>query len=710
VTGSYARIIASELSLRPAQVAATIALLDDAATVPFIARYRKEATGSLDEVAVTGIRDRLVQLRELDKRRAAILKSLEERDLLTDQLRAAVESAPTMAVLEDVYLPYRPKRRTRATVARERGLEPLAELIFEQGDIDPEVEAQRFIDPDREVNTVEDALAGARDIMAEWISEDAETRARLRTLFAEKGVLSSRVIEGRETEGTKFQSYFEWQEPVKQAPSHRILALRRGEAESVLRLRIAPEEHEALSIIERSWVDGRGPASEQVRLACQDGYKRLLGPAMETEIRNEAKVRADAEAIRIFSQNLRELLMAPPLGRQSVMAIDPGFRTGCKLACLDRQGGLQPHTTIYPHNGDQERRDAEVEIKALAEQYQIRVIAIGNGTAGRETEAFVRSLDLAGNPLIEMVNESGASVYSASAAARDEFPDLDLTFRGAISIGRRLMDPLAELVKIEPKAIGVGQYQHDVDPTALKQALDDTVMSCVNQVGVDVNTASKELLTYVSGIGPALAENIVKYRDENGPFKSRKALQKVPRLGPKAFEQAAGFLRITDAPNPLDRSGVHPESYHIVEAMARDHACTVTQLMQQPHLREQICLEKYVTEKIGLPTLQDIMDELARPGRDPRPEFVPFSFESSVRSMEDLRPGMVLPGIVTNVTAFGAFVDVGVHQDGLVHLSELAERYVKNPAEVVRIHQRVSVRVLKVDLERKRISLSMRPE
>lgn len=710
MTGSYARIIASELSLRPTQVSATIALLDDAATVPFIARYRKEATGSLDEVAVTAIRDRLVQLRELDKRRAAILKSLEERDLLTDELRAAVESAPTMAVLEDIYLPYRPKRRTRATVARERGLEPLAELVFEQGDIDLDLEAQRFIDPDREVDTVEDALGGARDIMAEWISEDAEIRAKLRTLFAEKGVLSSRVIEGQETEGPKFQSYFEWQEPLKQAPSHRILALRRGEAEGILRLRIAPEEHETLSIIEGSWVDGRGPASEQVRLACQDGYKRLLGPAMETEIRNEAKVRADAEAIRIFSQNLRELLMAPPLGRQSVMAIDPGFRTGCKLACLDRQGRLQHHTTVYPHNGAHERRDAEVEIKALAEHYQIRIIAIGNGTAGRETEAFVRSLDLPGNPLIEMVNESGASVYSASEAARDEFPELDLTFRGAISIGRRLMDPLAELVKIEPKAIGVGQYQHDVDQAALKQALDDTVMSCVNQVGVDVNTASRELLTYVSGIGPALAENIVKYRDENGPFKSRKALRKVPRLGPKAFEQAAGFLRIADAPNPLDRSGVHPESYHIVEAMAVDHACTVAQLMQQPHLREQIRLEKYVTEKVGLPTLQDIMDELARPGRDPRPEFVPFSFEPSVKSLEDLRPGMVLPGIVTNITAFGAFVDVGVHQDGLVHLSELAERYVKNPAEVVRIHQRVSVRVLKVDLERKRISLSMRPE
>jgi uncharacterized protein len=710
VTGSYARIIASELTLRPAQVAATIALLDDAATVPFIARYRKEATGSLDEVAVTAIRDRLVQLRELDKRRAAILKSLEERDLLTDKLRAAVDSAPTMAVLEDVYLPFRPKRRTRATVARERGLEPLAELVFEQGDIDPQAEAQRFIDPEREVNTLEDALAGARDIIAEWISEDAEIRARLRTLYAEQGVLSSRVIEGRETEGTKFQSYFEWQEPVKQAPSHRILALRRGEAEGILRLRIAPEEHEALTIIEKSWVDGSGPASEQVRLACQDGYKRLLGPAMETEVRNEAKVRADAEAIRIFSQNLRELLMTPPLGRQSVMAIDPGFRTGCKLACLDRQGRLQHHATIYPHNGDPERRDAEVEIKALAEQYQIRVIAIGNGTAGRETEAFVRSLDLAGNPLIEMVNESGASVYSASEAARDEFPELDLTFRGAISIGRRLMDPLAELVKIEPKAIGVGQYQHDVDQAALKHALDDTVVSCVNQVGVDVNTASKELLTYVSGVGPALAENIVRYRNEDGPFRSRKALLKVPRLGPKAFEQAAGCLRITDAPNPLDRSAVHPESYHIVEAMATDHACTVTQLMQQEQLREQVRLDSYVTDRIGLPTLRDIMDELARPGRDPRPEFVPFSFESSVKSLEDLRPGMVLPGIVTNVTAFGAFVDVGVHQDGLVHLSELAERYVKNPAEVVRIHQRVSVRVLKVDLERKRISLSMRPE
>jgi uncharacterized protein len=698
------------LNLNPTQVTATISLLDDAATVPFIARYRKEATGSLDEVVVARIRNRLAQFRELDKRRAAILKSLAEGDLLTDELQKAVESAPTLAVLEDTYLPYRPKRRTRAGVARERGLEPLAELILGQGNIDPVLEAQRFIDPEREVFTGDDALAGARDVIAEWISEDAEMRAKLRALFAGKGDLISRVIEGKEIEGRKFQSYFEWQEPIKQAPSHRILALFRGEAEGILRLKITPDEQEALGIIERTWVDARGPASEQVCLACLDSYRRLLRPTMETETRNDAKARADTEAIRIFSQNLRELLMAPPLGRKSVMAIDPGFRTGCKLVCLDRQGALQHHITIYPHNGDQELRDAEVEIKALAEQYQIRVVAVGNGTAGRETEAFLRNLDIPGNPVIEMVNEAGASVYSASDAARNEFPNLDLTFRGAVSIGRRLIDPLAELVKIDPKAIGVGQYQHDVDQAALKQALDDTVMSCVNQVGVEVNTSSKELLAYVSGIGPALAENIVQYRNENGPFKSRKTLQKVLRLGPKAFEQAAGFLRIAGAPNPLDRSSIHPESYHVVEAMAADLGCTVAQLMEQPDLREQVRLDKYVTEKIGLPTLQDIMDELARPGRDPRPEFVPFSFEPSVKSIDDLRPGMMLPGIVTNVTAFGAFVDVGVHQDGLVHLSELAERYVKNPADIVGLHQRVTVRVLKVDPERKRISLSMRPK
>lgn len=689
-------------------MAATIALLDDEATVPFIARYRKEATGSLDEVAITAIRDRLGQLRELDKRREAILKSLDERDLLTAELKAAVDTAPTMAVLEDVYLPYRPKRRTRAMIAHERGLEPLAEVILEQADIDPVSEAAAFVDAKKEVASIDDALAGARDIIAEWISEDGDIRARLRALFAQYGTITSQVVEGKETEGAKYQDYFDWREPISQVPSHRLLAMRRGETEGVLRLKIAPEEAEALSIIEAAWIDGIGSASEQVRLACQDSYKRLLAPAMENEIRTESKTRADGEAIRIFCLNLRQLLMAPPLGRKRVMAIDPGFRTGCKLVCLDPQGKLLHYTSVFPHSGDDNRRIAEVELKALCERFQTQVIAVGNGTAGRETEAFLRALDLPSHPIIEMVNESGASVYSASEVAREEFPDHDVTIRGAVSIGRRLMDPLAELVKIEPQAIGVGQYQHDVDQAALKQELDDTVMSCVNQVGVEVNTASRQLLSYVSGIGPALAQNIVSFRDEHGPFKSRKAFLKVPRLGPKAFEQAAGFLRIADADNPLDRSAVHPESYHIVEKMTAQLGCTVLQLMHDEELRKGIELKNYITATAGLPTLLDIMDELARPGRDPRAEYVPFQFDPSVKTIEDLKPGMVLPGIVTNVTAFGAFVDIGVHQDGLVHKSEMADRYVKNPNQVLAVQQRVSVRVVQVDPERRRISLSMK--
>jgi protein Tex len=701
--------IASELGLRQQQVTATLALLDEDATVPFIARYRKEATGSLDEVAITGIRDRIAQLRELDKRREAILKSLAERNLLTDELKAAVEAAPTMATLEDVYLPYRPKRRTRAMIARERGLEPLAELLLEQGDIDPLSEAAKYINAELQVETAEAALDGARDIVAEWVSEDVDLRARMRRLFTETGLISSRVIEGKQTEGAKFQDYFEWQEPIAQAPSHRILAMRRGEAEGILRMTIAPDENEALAMVEDMWVDGVGAAAEQIRLACEDSYKRLLGPALETEIRVDSKTRADLEAIRVFSQNLRQLFMAPPVGRKNVLAVDPGFRTGCKVVCLDRQGKLLTHGVINPHLGENGRRAAETELKALCDQHQIQIVAIGNGTAGRETEAFVRELELPGHPIIEIVNESGASVYSASDVAREEFPDYDITVRGAVSIGRRLMDPLAELVKIDPRSIGVGQYQHDVDQTALKQSLDDTVMSCVNQVGVEVNTASKQLLTYVSGIGPVLAENIVRHRDENGPFKSRKALQKVPRLGPKAFEQGAGFLRIADAPNPLDRSAVHPESYHVVEAMAADSGCTVAQLIQTEDVRKKIELEHYTTDKIGLPTLLDIMAELARPGRDPRQEYVPFSFDQSVKTLEDLKAGMQLPGVVTNVTAFGAFVDIGVHQDGLVHISEMADRYVKDPAEIVKVQQRVSVRVLEVDPVRRRIALSLRP-
>ena len=700
--------ISKELGLGARQVEATVTLLDNDATVPFIARYRKEATGSLDEVQITAIRDRLEQLRELDKRREAILKSLEERDLLTEELKAKIESAESMAVLEDMYLPYRPKRRTRATIARERGLEPLAEIILAQEEIDPEAEAEAFVDPEKEVATTEDALAGARDIIAEWVNEDVDARSRMRDLYSREGVIRSKVITGKEQEGAKYSDYFDWEELLAETPSHRVLAMRRGEAEGILSLRVTPPEETALAILKKIFVMGRNAASAQVELAVEDAYKRLLGPAMETEARTESKKRADEEAIRVFTENMRELLMASPLGRKTVLAIDPGFRTGCKVVCLDRQGSLLEHTTIYPHSGETKRREAGVEIKALCEKYKVNVIAIGNGTAGRETQAFVREAGLPEHIGVEMVNESGASIYSASEVAREEFPEQDVTVRGSVSIGRRLMDPLAELVKIDPKSIGVGQYQHDVDQSALKQGLDDTVMSCVNSVGVEVNTASKQLLTYVSGLGPVLAQNVVKHRTEEGPFRSRKELQKVSRLGPKAFEQAAGFLRIADAENPLDRSAVHPESYAIVDTMANDLGCTVSQLIQEEALRRKIRLEDYVTETVGMPTLQDILEELARPGRDPRQQYESFSFDDSVNKIEDLQPGMTLPGIVTNVTAFGAFVDVGVHQDGLVHISELADRFVKDPAEIVKVQQRVQVKVLDIDLDRKRISLSMR--
>jgi uncharacterized protein len=700
--------IAGELSAAPQQVESTVALLDDGATVPFIARYRKEATGSLDEVAITTIRDRIAQLRELDKRREAILKSLEERELLTDELKEKLEAAETMAELEDIYLPFRPKRRTRATIARERGLEPLAETVFAQEDIDPVSEAEAFIDPEKEIESVADALAGARDIIAEWVSEDADARSRLRELFAEKGVIRSKVAPDKETEGAKYSDYFDWEEPVVSAPSHRILAMRRGENESILSLKIAPPEDEALRILEDMFVSGDNPASEQVRLAVHDSYKRLIAPSMETEIRNDSKSLADQEAIRVFAGNLRELLMTAPLGRKNVLAIDPGFRTGCKVVCLDKQGKLLDNATIFPHGSVKQRDEAAQEMRALCEKYHINVIAVGNGTAGRETEAFVRDLDLPGHIMIEMVNESGASVYSASEVAREEFPDYDVTVRGSVSIGRRLMDPLAELVKIDPKSIGVGQYQHDVEQNSLKKGLNDTVISCVNAVGVEVNTASKQLLTYVSGLGPTLAQNILKHRDEHGPFRSRELLKKVSRLGPKAFEQAAGFLRIADAENPLDRSAVHPESYSVVHNMAADIGCTVDLLMRDEALRTKIDLKKYMSGSIGMPTLRDIMDELAKPGRDPRQEYVAFSFEESVKKIEDLEVGMSLPGIVTNVTNFGAFVDIGVHQDGLVHISELADRFVEDPADIVKVHQKVTVKVLEVDLDRNRISLSMR--
>ena len=700
--------IAQELSLNSKQVQATADLLNEGGTVPFIARYRKEATGSLDEVAITTIRDRLNQLMELDKRREAILKSLEERGQLTDELKEKILSAETMVILEDIYLPYRPKRRTRATVAKEKGLEPLAQRLFTQEEMDPIAEASAFVDPEKGVESAEDALAGARDIIAEWINEDQVARARMRDFYSSKAVFKSKVILEKATEGIKYKDYFDWEEPVSSAPSHRILAMRRGEKEGFLTLRVLPPEDEALSILEPLFVRGNGAASEQVRMALQDSYKRLLSSAMETEIRLATKKRAGEEAIKVFAENLRQLLLAPPLGQKNVLAIDPGFRTGCKVVCLDRQGKLLHHETIYPFQSEKATADAGSKIREMCDRFSIEAIAVGNGTAGRETEAFIRSLDLSKAIQLVMVNESGASVYSASEVAREEFPDQDVTVRGAVSIGRRLMDPLAELVKIDPKSIGVGQYQHDVDQGSLKNSLDDVVISCVNHVGVEVNTASKQLLTYVSGLGPQLARGIVEYRNQYGPFRSRDALKKVPRLGPKAFEQAAGFLRIRDGENPLDRSAVHPESYPIVNAMARDLGCSVLDLMREEKLRRKIDLKQYISDKVGLPTLNDILLELAKPGRDPREQFESFHFAEGVEKLEDVKPGMRLPGIVTNVAAFGVFVDIGVHQDGLVHISELSNRFIKNPAEVVKVHQKVMVTVLDVDLERRRISLTMK--
>jgi len=704
---THISIIAKELEIQILQVKATASLLEDGATVPFISRYRKEATGSLDDVAVAAIRDRLEQLDELDKRRDAILKSLEERGLLTEELKEKIEQAGSVTVLEDVYLPFRPKRRTRATIAKEKGLEPLAAIILEQEEVDIEGVAASFIDVEKGVASVEEAFAGARDIIAEWVSENQRARERVRELYWAKGVIRSKIISGKEEEGIKYRDYYEWEEPVSKAPAHRILAIRRGESEGFLIHRILPPEDEALSLIESVFVK-YGKASEQVKMAVHDSYKRLLCFSVEGEIRLAVKKRADEEAIRVFVENLRQLLLAPPLGRKNVLAIDPGFRTGCKVACLDRQGKLLHNDTIFPHFGDKGASEAAGKVRELCGRFRIEAIAIGNGTAGRETESFIKGLGLPVEIKVVMVNESGASIYSASDAAREEFPDHDVTVRGSVSIGRRLMDPLAELVKIDAKSIGVGQYQHDVDQAALKKSLDDVVISCVNGVGVEVNTASRQLLTYVSGLGPQLAKGIVNYRNEHGPFTSREDLKKIPRLGPKAFEQAAGFLRIRDGENPLDRSAVHPESYHIIYAMARDIGCGADDLMRDEELRRKIDLSLYVTDKAGMPTLNDIMTELAKPGRDPRQQFEAFEYAPGITKIEDVNPGMKLPGIVTNITAFGVFVDIGVHQDGLVHISELADRFVKDPAEVVKVHQKVTVNVLDVDLQRKRISLSMK--
>jgi uncharacterized protein len=706
---SHVAKIAGALGIGKAQAQATAMLLSEGATVPFIARYRKEVTGTLDEVQITTIRDRLAQLAELDKRREAILKSLAERELLTDELKGRIDIAETLAVLEDIYLPFRPKRRTRAIVAREKGLEPLAQRIFAQEEpFDPLAEASAFVDPEKGVATPEEALAGARDIIAEWVNENEQARARMRAFFADKAVFQSKVIAGKEKEGDRYLDYFDWEEPAAKAPSHRILAIRRGEKEEFLALRVIPPEAEAISLLCSLFVKGDGPLAQQVRLAVEDSYRRLLGNAMETEIRMVSKKRADTEAIRVFADNLRQLLLAPPLGQKRVLALDPGFRTGCKLVCLNAQGRLIHHETIYPHLSDRDREAAAKRVASLCEQLKIEAIAIGNGTAGRETETFLETLGLPETIQIVMVNESGASVYSASKIARDELPDYDVTVRGAVSIGRRLMDPLAELVKIEPNAIGVGQYQHDVDQGELKSSLDDVVMSCVNAVGVELNTASAALLTYVSGLGPALAEKIVVWRNERGPFASREELQNVPRLGAKAFVQAAGFLRIRGGKNPLDASAVHPESYAIVDRMAEDLNCSVADLMRDEALRKKIDLSRYATSEIGLPTLSDILAELAKPGRDPRAQFESFRFAEGIEKIEDLKVGMKLPGIVTNITAFGAFVDIGVHQDGLVHLSQIADRYVKDPGEIVKVRQAVEVTVFAVDLERRRISLTLK--
>ena len=700
--------IAAELKLTNKQVRATALLFDEGATIPFVARYRKEATGSLDEVAIGAIRDRLSKLIELDKRREAILKSLEERGQLTDELKEKIAAAESLTVLEDIYLPYRPKRRTRATIAKEKGLEPLAQCIFAQDDRDPAAEAAAFVSAEKGVDSVEDALAGARDIIAEWVSEDQSARTHMRELYLQQGIFKSKVVTGKEEEGIKYKDYYEWEEPVAKAPSHRILAMRRGEKEGFLGFRIIPPEDKALMQLEALFVKNDGLASQQVKIAVQDSYKRLLSLSIETEIRLATKERAEEEAIEVFAGNLRQLLLAAPLGQKNILAIDPGIRTGCKVVCMNSQGKLVHNDTMYLHQSEKSSAEAASKIIDLCERFQIEAIAVGNGTAGRETESFIRSLKLSRKVPVVMVNESGASVYSASETAREEFPDHDVTVRGSVSIGRRLMDPLAELVKIDPKSIGVGQYQHDVDQGALKKSLDDVVISCVNKVGVDVNTASKQLLMYVSGLGPQLAKNIVEYRNEHGPFASREELRNVSRLGPSAFEQAAGFLRIREGNNPLDGSAVHPESYPIVDTMAQDLKCSITDLMHNEKIRGKIDLKKYVTEKVGIPTLTDIMDELAKPGRDPREKFENVEFAEGIEKLEDVQPGMTLTGIVTNVTAFGAFVDIGVHQDGLVHISELADRFVKNPNDVVKVHQKVTATVLEVDLKRRRISLSLK--
>jgi len=712
MTNEHGNRIASELGIPHRSVTATISLLEDGCTIPFIARYRKEATGSLDEVAIQNIRDLAQRLADFDKRKESILSSLTERNLLTDDLSKKIDAVQTLAELEDVYFPFRVKRKTRASAAREKGLEPLAKMIFEYKCSNTQEAAKEFVNEEKGIATTDDALAGARDIIAEWIAEDDSTRKSLRKLWMQKAVVYSKLAKGKEAEAAKFKDYFAYSEAVTTIPSHRMLAILRGENEGLLKAEIDVDEAAALTIVESKFLQqARSQSGIEMNKAILDAYKRLLAPSMETEVRNYLKDRSDAEAIKVFTTNLRELLMSPPLGEKVVLAVDPGFRTGCKIVCLNRQGELKHHDVIYPHE-NKRVAESEAKILDLIRRFEVEAIALGNGTASRESETFLKGIDYKSAgviaPPVVLVNESGASIYSASEVARNEFPDHDVTVRGAISIGRRLLDPLAELVKIDPKSIGVGQYQHDVDQPALQASLDDTVSSCVNSVGVELNTASKELLSYVSGLGPQLAGNIVKHRAENGPFKSRSEIKKVTRLGAKAFEQCAGFLRIRNASNPLDSSAVHPERYALVEKMAKDISQNVKDLMSNSEVRKRIDLNKYVSDTVGLPTLQDIMQELEKPGRDPREQLVPMQFKEGVNKLEDLREGMKLPGVITNVTAFGAFVDIGVHQDGLVHVSELANKFVKNPADVVKVHQRVDVTVMQVDIDRKRISLSMK--
>lgn len=700
------QLIAERLGISIKQIANTIALLEEGATVPFISRYRKEMTGSLDEVQIGNIQAAKEQLDELDKRKLTILKTITEQELLTPELKVKIEQCYDLNELEDLYLPFKPKRRTRATIAREKGLEPLAKLIFKQYEPDPESRALKYLND--AVADVEEALAGARDIIAEWINEDQGARNIVRNLFAREAVVASHVVKGKEEEGIKFRDYFESSEPLKRCPSHRLLAMRRGEKEGFLKIGIAPDEEQAVDSLDHYFVKGRNESGAQVSLAVKDSYKRLLAPAIETEFFGMSKGKADAEAIRVFAENLRQLLLAAPLGQKRVLALDPGYKSGCKLVCLDAQGNLIHNETIYPHPPQSEVSQSIRKVSALVSTYKIDAIAIGDGTASRETEAFIKKISFDRPLQVFVVSENGASIYSASKVARDEFPQYDVTVRGSVSIGRRLMDPLAELVKIEAKSIGVGQYQHDVDQKLLQKGLDTVVESCVNLVGVNVNTASSHLLNFVSGLGPLLAQNIVEFRKENGPFTSRTELKNVPRMGPKAFEQSAGFLRISGGTNPLDNSAVHPERYPLVSKIATDRKCRVEELIGLENLRSEIIAEKYLDDEVGLPTLNDILVELAKPGLDPRSGIKVFEFSDGVFSIKDLQTGMVLPGIVTNITRFGVFVDVGVKQDGLVHISELANRFVSDPSEIVKLHQHVKVKILEVDIPRKRIAFSMK--